>query len=131
MLRGRGQQRSALDGLLADVRAGRSRVLVARGEAGIRKTALAGLATDPAEDFRVARAWPPRGRGSARVLACTTVVPMAATGLSCLVSSHLGNKTRGRAHGEREDAVAQAGNDQGLVPPEAIGPHNAPGVPCA
>jgi predicted ATPase len=44
MLRGRGQQCEALDGLLAQVRAGRSRVLVARGEAGIGKTALLGYA---------------------------------------------------------------------------------------
>jgi predicted ATPase len=40
MLRGRGQQCGALDGLLVDVRAGRSRVLVVRGEPGIGKTAL-------------------------------------------------------------------------------------------
>jgi predicted ATPase len=40
MIRGRRQQRSTLDGLLADLRAGRSRVLVVRGEPGIGKTAL-------------------------------------------------------------------------------------------
>jgi predicted ATPase len=40
MLRGRGRQCGVLDGLLADVRAGRSRVLVVRGEPGIGKTAL-------------------------------------------------------------------------------------------
>jgi hypothetical protein len=39
MLWGRRQQFISLDGLLADVRAGRSRVLVIRGEAGIGKTA--------------------------------------------------------------------------------------------
>jgi predicted ATPase len=38
MLRGRKQQCEALDGLLAEVRAGRSRVLVVRGGPGIGKT---------------------------------------------------------------------------------------------
>src|SRR6266702_2676559 len=56
MLRGRRQQCRALDGLIADVRAGRSRVLVMRGEPGIGKTALLGYAADTASDFRVARA---------------------------------------------------------------------------
>jgi hypothetical protein len=56
MLRGREQQCRALDRLLADVRAGRSRVLVIRGEPGIGKTALLGYAADTAPDFRVARA---------------------------------------------------------------------------
>jgi DNA-binding CsgD family transcriptional regulator len=56
MLWGRGQQCSALDGLLADVRAGRSRVLVIRGEPGIGKTALLGYAAQTARDFQVARA---------------------------------------------------------------------------
>jgi hypothetical protein len=37
---GRRQQCEVLDGLLAEVRAGRSRALVVRGEAGIGKTAL-------------------------------------------------------------------------------------------
>jgi DNA-binding CsgD family transcriptional regulator len=55
-LRGRRQQCSGLDGLLADVRAGRSRVLVIRGEPGIGKTALLGYAAGTAPDFRVARA---------------------------------------------------------------------------
>src|SRR5258706_7003192 len=56
MLRGRGQHCSTLDGLLAEVRAGRSRVLVIRGEAGIGKTALLDYAAETAPDFRVARA---------------------------------------------------------------------------
>src|SRR5260370_19744034 len=46
----------ALDGLLAEVRAGRSRVLVIRGEAGTGKTALLGYAAETAPDFQVARA---------------------------------------------------------------------------
>jgi DNA-binding CsgD family transcriptional regulator len=56
MLRGRGQQCGMLDVLLAEVRAGRSRVLVVRGEPGIGKTALLSYAADTAQDFRVARA---------------------------------------------------------------------------
>jgi DNA-binding CsgD family transcriptional regulator len=56
MLWGRRQQCGALDGLLADVRAGRSRALVIRGEPGIGKTALLGYAAETAPDFRVARA---------------------------------------------------------------------------
>ncbi len=56
MLRGRGQQCRALDGLLADARAGRSRVLVVRGEPGIGKTALLGYAAGTAQDFQLARA---------------------------------------------------------------------------
>jgi predicted ATPase len=46
----------AVDGLLAEVRAGRSRVLVVRGEPGIGKTALLGYAADTGQDFQVARA---------------------------------------------------------------------------
>ena len=53
---GRRQQCEALDGLLAEVRAGRSRALVVRGEPGIGKTALLGYAADTAPDFRMARA---------------------------------------------------------------------------
>jgi DNA-binding CsgD family transcriptional regulator len=56
MLRGRWQQCRALDGLLAEVRAGCSRVLVVRGEAGIGKTALLVYAAQAAHDFQVARA---------------------------------------------------------------------------
>jgi AAA ATPase domain len=56
MLRGRGRQCGVLDGLLADVQAGRSRVLVVRGEPGIGKTALLEYAIQSASGFRVARA---------------------------------------------------------------------------
>jgi AAA ATPase domain len=56
MLRGRKQQCEALDGLLAEVRAGRSRALVVRGIPGIGKTALLGLCGRYRPDFQVARA---------------------------------------------------------------------------
>jgi DNA-binding CsgD family transcriptional regulator len=55
-LRGRRPECEQLDALLADVRAGRSRALVLRGEAGIGKTALLDHLVDSAEGFRVARA---------------------------------------------------------------------------
>jgi DNA-binding CsgD family transcriptional regulator len=56
ILWGREEQCMALDRLLADVRAGRSRALAVRGEPGIGKTALLGYAASRAQDFRVARA---------------------------------------------------------------------------
>ena len=56
MLWGRRRQCGVLDGLLADVRAGRSRVLVVRGEPGIGKTALLDYAIQSASGFRVVRA---------------------------------------------------------------------------
>jgi DNA-binding CsgD family transcriptional regulator len=55
-LRGRRAERAALDRLLADVRAGQSRALVLRGEAGIGKTALLDYLQEQASGFRVVRA---------------------------------------------------------------------------
>src|SRR5687767_8042237 len=51
----RTSEREALDGLLANVRGGRSAVLVIRGEAGIGKTALLRYAARQASGFRVAQ----------------------------------------------------------------------------
>src|SRR5258708_22257577 len=56
MLRGRAVEWGVLDGLVGEVRAGRSRVLVVGGEPGIGKTALLGYAAGVAQDFGVARA---------------------------------------------------------------------------
>jgi DNA-binding CsgD family transcriptional regulator len=56
MLRGRRDERAALDGLLEDAQAGRSGVLVLRGEAGIGKTALLEHAIESASDVRLLRA---------------------------------------------------------------------------
>ena len=56
MLWGRRRQCAVLDGMLADVRAGRSGALLVRGEPGIGKSALLGYAADAAQDFLMARA---------------------------------------------------------------------------
>jgi DNA-binding CsgD family transcriptional regulator len=56
MLGGRREQVRALDQVLEDVRVGRSRAVVVRGEPGIGKTALLNYAAGAASDFRVARA---------------------------------------------------------------------------
>jgi hypothetical protein len=56
MLRGRRDERAVLDGLAHDARAGRSGVLVLRGEAGIGKTARLEHAIESASDFRLLRA---------------------------------------------------------------------------
>ena len=52
----RGHERDVLDRLVAGVRAGESRVLVLRGEAGIGKTSLLGHLSAAAEGCRIARA---------------------------------------------------------------------------
>ena len=54
-LRGRARECAALDGLLSDVRAGQSRSLVVRGEAGIGKTALLEYLISSASDLTVVR----------------------------------------------------------------------------
>jgi hypothetical protein len=55
MLLGRLPERAALCGLLDAARAGRSGVLVVRGEPGVGKTALLEYAIESASDLRVAR----------------------------------------------------------------------------
>src|ERR1700720_3684613 len=52
----RGREREVLDQLVAGVRAGQSRVLVLRGEAGIGKTVLLEHLSAAAEGCRIARA---------------------------------------------------------------------------
>jgi DNA-binding CsgD family transcriptional regulator len=53
---GRRDECEALDGLIADVRVGRSRAIVLRGEAGVGKSALLGYLSDRVTDWRVATA---------------------------------------------------------------------------
>jgi predicted ATPase len=55
MLRGRARECELLDSLLTEVRAGSSRAVVIRGEAGIGKTALLDYAVDSTRGLRVAR----------------------------------------------------------------------------
>src|SRR3954447_23135563 len=55
-LRGRRDEFAVLDGLLDEARAGRSGVLVLRGEAGIGKTALLEHAIESASDVTLLRA---------------------------------------------------------------------------
>jgi AAA ATPase domain len=55
-LRGRGAECAVVDRMIAAVRAGDSRTLVVRGEAGIGKSALLEYAAASASDLRVARA---------------------------------------------------------------------------
>src|SRR5499427_8366900 len=52
----RQRERAVLDGLLGDLRAGRGRALVVRGEAGVGKSALLEYMAEAAADMRVARA---------------------------------------------------------------------------
>jgi DNA-binding CsgD family transcriptional regulator len=54
-LRGRKHERDTLDGLLADVRQGRSRVVVLSGEAGVGKTSLLDYVCSRASGCRVTR----------------------------------------------------------------------------
>src|SRR6516164_8389563 len=52
----RQRERAALDGFLGDLRSGRGRALVVRGEAGVGKSALLEYAAGAAADMRVVRA---------------------------------------------------------------------------
>ena len=52
----RQRERAALDGLLEDLRSGRGRALVVRGEAGVGKSALLEYVAGAAAEMRVARA---------------------------------------------------------------------------
>src|SRR5580704_7940614 len=51
----RESERAVLDGLLGDLRSGRGRALVVRGEAGVGKSALLEYVAGAAADLRVAR----------------------------------------------------------------------------
>jgi ABC-type transport system involved in cytochrome c biogenesis ATPase subunit len=51
----RNREREMLDRLVAETRAGQSRVLVLRGEAGIGKSALLGYLSGVADGCRIAR----------------------------------------------------------------------------
>jgi DNA-binding CsgD family transcriptional regulator len=80
-LSGRRTECEALDGLLDQVRGGRSAVMVLRGEAGIGKTALLRYVTDRASGLTVARCM---GVESDMELAFTGLHDLCAPMLSCL-----------------------------------------------
>src|SRR5271165_3202791 len=80
-LYGRRRECAALDGLLDQVRGGRSAVMVLRGEPGVGKTALLRYVTDQAAGFSVARCV---GVESDMELAFTGLHDLCAPMLSCL-----------------------------------------------
>ena len=82
-LRGRGRERTALDRLLDEVRAGQSRVLVLRGEAGVGKTALLDYLQERASGCRVVRA---AGVESEMEIAFAGLHQLCAPMLDCLAS---------------------------------------------
>ncbi|MGH3164669.1 MAG: AAA family ATPase, partial [Trebonia sp.] len=103
-LLGRQGERAALDGLLAEVRAGQSRVLVLRGEAGIGKTALLDYLQERASGFRVARA-----------AGVESEMELAFAGLHQLCTPMLGNL--GVLPGPQRDALGTAlGLSKGEAP---------------
>jgi DNA-binding CsgD family transcriptional regulator len=104
MLRGRRHECAVFDGLLEAARAGRSGVLVVRGEAGVGKTALLEYAIESASDLGVVRAV---GVESERELAFATLHHVCAPILDRLE----------RLPGPQRDALAVTfGLSQGEVP---------------
>src|ERR1700693_1124636 len=81
MLRGRRDECVVLDALLDGARAGRSGVLVVRGDAGVGKTALLEYAIGSASDLRVLRAV---GRESEMELAFAALHQLCAPALDRL-----------------------------------------------
>ena len=79
-LRGRRRERETLDRLLRDVRAGHSRVLVLRGDAGIGKTALWNVTV---EEARAA------GLSLLVAKAVETELPLGLVGVSDLLADAL------------------------------------------
>ncbi|MEU4157742.1 LuxR family transcriptional regulator [Actinoplanes sp. NPDC026670] len=106
-LRGRHRERETLDRLLRDVRAGRSRVLVLRGEAGVGKTALLDYLTGHAPAGRVVR--------SAGVEPETELAYSALQQLCAPLLEHLG-----RLPEPQRDALSTAFGLSSGRPPEGL-----------
>jgi len=107
-LRGRDREQRALDALLRDVRAGRSRVLVLRGEAGAGKTALL--------DYAAAA-----GAHGGRVVRAAGVEPeteIAYSALQQLVAPLLGHL--GKLPEPQRAALSTAFGLSAGAPPEAL-----------
>ena len=95
VLHGRRRERAALDRLLDEARAGRSRVLVLRGEEGVGKTALLDHLQGRASRCRVARA-----------AGVESAMELAFAGLHQLCAPMLGSL--GRLPGPQRDALGTA-----------------------
>jgi DNA-binding CsgD family transcriptional regulator len=94
-LHGRSSECEALDRLIADVRAGESRVLVVRGEAGVGKTALLKYVSKRASGWRLIR-----------VAGVEAEIELAFAGLQQLCAPMLGRLDR--LPGPQRDALATA-----------------------
>src|SRR6478735_7150900 len=104
MIFGRRSERGVLDRLIGGARAGRSGVVVVRGEPGVGKTALLEYAVDSASDLHVARA---AGVESERELAFAALHQLCAPVLDRLE----------RLPGPQRDALAVTfGLSEGAVP---------------
>ncbi|MEU8124330.1 AAA family ATPase [Spirillospora sp. NPDC049024] len=100
----RQRERAELNGLLGDVRSGRGRALVLRGEAGVGKSALLRHATGQAADMRVVRA-----------VGAESEMELAFAGLHLLVAPLLDRIEK--LPGPQRDALAVAfGLRQGTAP---------------
>ena len=103
-LLGRRAECEALDRLVADARAGRSRVTVLRGEAGVGKSALLGYLSGQVADWHVARA-----------TGVESEMELAYAGLHQLCASMLGHI--GRLPAPQHDALATVfGRSAGPAP---------------
>ena len=94
-MHGRRRERAALDRLLDEARAGQSRVLVLRGEAGVGKTALLDYLHGRASRCRLARA-----------AGVESAMELAFAGLHQLFAPMLGSL--GRLPGPQRDALGTA-----------------------
>ena len=93
----RSRERDVLDRLVAGVRAGESRVLVLRGEAGIGKTSLLEYLSAAAEGCRIARA--------AGAETCASTFPTARPSSATIATA--------RRSRSRLDAPFQRGSESG------------------
>jgi DNA-binding CsgD family transcriptional regulator len=101
----RRREREALDGLVAGVRGGQSRVLVLRGEAGVGKTALLHHLSEAAKGCRIARA-----------AGVESEMELAFAGLHALCAPMLDHL--GRLPGPQRDALSTAFGLSAGPPPD-------------
>src|SRR3954452_15614218 len=104
-LLGRADERDVLDRLVAGVRAGESRVLVLRGEAGVGKTALLEHLSAAAEGCRIVRA-----------AGVESEIELAFAGLHALCASMFGRLTH--LPGPQRDSLNTAFGQSAGPPPD-------------